>query len=271
MYSGFITHKTTVTRVGIHQRFDMAAYKMIKPYLPEGAFPTIKQIVHFEGYNGPDGLKVKSRGQNQPSHLYDPVTDTGELPHHIAGHYAGLVESLGHADHVRAAFEAAWMAHYIGDGLTPAHHWPLEEKLAEAAAKASKNLRGGDTGRFTAAVKKNWALWGAKGHLSTHFNFEMGIAFALLVLPIKPEFSEHELARARQFGPIDYFKSEARTVAELDLYEQFYQKGWTNEIAVTVKTQVALRTAQTIGLIWLLALLDAGQKLLVQQATQTES
>src|SRR6266403_1491378 len=107
MYSGFITPKKTVARVGIHQRFDMAAYKMIKPYLPEGAFPAIKQIVHFEGYNGPDGLKVKSRGKNEPSHLYDPVTDTGEVPHHIAGHYTGLVESLKKADLIRAAFEAA--------------------------------------------------------------------------------------------------------------------------------------------------------------------
>jgi hypothetical protein len=266
MYSGFITPKKTVARVGIHQRFDMAAYKMIEPYLPPhaGSFPTIKQIVHFEGYNGPDGLKVKSRGQNEPSHLYDPATDTGEVPTHIGNHYQELVKALGAEDPIRSAFEAAWLAHYVGDGLTPAHHWPLEEKLAEAAEKAKKTLRGEDTGKFTALVKKNWALWGAKGHLTTHFNFEMGIAFAMLIFKIKPEFSEHELAQARRLGPVEYFKSQARAIAELDLYEQFYRQGWNNDLALAVKNKVAPVAARTIGIIWLLALLEAGQELAAQ-------
>ena len=28
-----------------------------------------------------------------------------------------------------AAFEAAWLAHAVTDGFTPAHHEPLEEQL----------------------------------------------------------------------------------------------------------------------------------------------
>src|SRR5258708_4066856 len=100
MYAGFITTKRVVKRAGIHQRFDMAAYKMIAPYLPDGGFPTLKNILHFEGYNGPDGikskggLKYKTKDDHNPSHLYDHHTDTGEVPVHIANHYAGLVESL---------------------------------------------------------------------------------------------------------------------------------------------------------------------------------
>jgi 16S rRNA (guanine966-N2)-methyltransferase len=228
MYAGFITPKRVVKRVGIHQRLDMAAYRMISRFLPvDDGFPALGDILHFEGYNGPDGLKSKmglkpkTKDDPGPSHLYDPVTDTGEVPVHIQNHYAGLVESLKTGDMVRAAFEAAWMAHYVGDGLTPAHHWPLEEKIAEAAEKSAKNIRGEDTSKFTAMLKKNWAVWGAKGHMSTHMNFEMGIAFALLIFPIKPQFSEHELARARELGPVEYFKAEARAVASLDLYNQF--------------------------------------------------
>jgi hypothetical protein len=267
MYSGFITPKRTVARVGIHQRFDMAAYKMIEPYLPtaEGAFPSLKGILHFEGYYGPDGLKVKSRGEHEPSHLYNPADDTGQVPRLIQSHYNALVAALKAEDHIRAAFEAAWMAHYIGDGLTPAHHWPLEEKVAEAAAKAAKTTKGEDTGKFTALAKKSWALWGAKGHLSTHFNFEMGIAFAMLVFKIKPIFSEHELARARQLGPVDYFKSEALAVADLHLYDRFYREGWTNDLARIVKNDLAPRAARTIGLIWLMALLEAGQELAAEE------
>ncbi len=264
MYSGFITSKRVVAKVGIHQRFDVAAYHMIEQFLPSDAFPAIKDIVHFEGYNGPDGLKVKSKGEHEPSHLYDPATDTGEVPTHIANHYAGLVANIKSGDMIRAAFEASWLAHYIGDGLTPAHHWPLEEKLAEAAEKASKTLRNADASRVTTFLKKNWAVWGAKGHMTTHFNFEMGIAFALLIFQIKPEFSEHELARAKQLGPVEYFKSEAREIAELKLYEQFYKEGWNNAIASIVKNQLAPQTARAIGMVWLLALLEAGQQLAEQ-------
>ena len=268
-----------MARLGIHQRFDMAAYKMIERYLPKGSFPALKDIWHFEGYNGPDGLNVKAKGitklkprqegDPKPSHFYDPVTDTGEVPVHIEGHYAGLVDNLKNGDMIRAAFEASWLAHYVADGMTPAHHWPLEEKLAEAASKAADGLKSGDTSKFAALAKKNWAVWGAKGHMTTHFNFEMGVAFALLVFPIKPEFSEHELANARALGPLEYFKAQARDVTTLELYERFYREGWNADIATLVKTRLAPQTARAIGNIWLLALLEAGQQLVQGAAAET--
>src|SRR5665213_967054 len=131
MYSGFVTHKNVIKRLGIHQRFDMAAYRMMEPYLSPGVFPDLREILHFEGYNGPDGLKVKSPNLPQPSHLYDPDNDTGEVPGHIQHHYDKLVASLESGDMIRAAFDASWMAHYICDGLTPAHHFPLEERIRD--------------------------------------------------------------------------------------------------------------------------------------------
>jgi hypothetical protein len=267
MYAGFITPKRVFTRGGIHQRLDQAAFKMIQPYIPAEGFPAIKDVLHFEGYNGPDGLNtkvglkpkgIKPKDETNPSHEYDPVTDTGEIPGRIANHYIGLVDRLKAGDTIRAAFEAAWMAHFIVDGLTPAHHFPLEEKIAAAAAG---DPHANDTSKITAAVKKNWAIWGFKGHMTTHMNFEMGIAFALVIFPIRPEFSEHELARARELGPVEYFKNEARAVSALDLYSRFYRQGWTNDLAVTVKNRLAPQVARTIGTIWLLALLEAGQEL----------
>jgi hypothetical protein len=248
---------------------------MIERFLPDGAFPEIKDILHFEGYNGPDGLNVKSHGllqlklrqegDEKPSHFYDPRSESGEIPHLIQTHYDALVGCLKRGDMIRAAFEASWMAHYIGDGLTPAHHWPWEDKIAEAAAKASNDLKSGDAGKFTAFLKKNWAIWGAKGHMSTHMNFEFGIAFALLIFPIQPEFSDVELGRARSQGPVAYFKGEAREVAGLELYERFYEQGWNADIATIVRDQLSPQIARAIGTIWLLALLEAGQQLAEQQ------
>ena len=34
-------------------------------------------------------------------------------------------------DKTRAAFEAAWLAHALTDGLTPAHHYPYQEAVSE--------------------------------------------------------------------------------------------------------------------------------------------
>jgi hypothetical protein len=269
LYAGFITKKRVVKRAGIHQRFDMAAYRMVQPYLPADAFPPLPYILHFEGYNGPDGLNSKQglrpkalreHNHDNPTHIYDPIADTGPLPLHIDHHYAGLVANLRSGDLVRAGFEASWMAHWIADGLTPAHHWPLDDRVAEAAATAAKALADGDITRFTAFIKRNWAIWGAKGHMTTHFNFEMGVAVGLLVFPLRPKFDEAELARARRLGPIGYFKEEARDIAGLSLYERFYKEGWNNDIASIVKNRIAPQTARAIGNIWLLAMLEADQQ-----------
>jgi hypothetical protein len=260
MNSGFVTPRRVVKRVGIHQRFDSAAYRMIERFLPTTGFPGIRDIIHFEGFNGPDGLKVKSPGVNEPSHLYDPATDSGEVPTHIVSHYQGLVEALERGDTIRGAFEASWLAHYICDGLTPAHHWPLEEKIAEAVADEAHDLRA-DASRFAASFKKHWKVWGVKGHMSTHFAFETGIAFALMTYPIRGTFSDDELAKARRLGPVEYFKEEARSIATLELYERFYREGWSADLMTLIKNVVAPTTTRTIGTIWLLALLEAGQEL----------
>lgn len=266
MYAGFITPTKASRHVGVHQRFDQAAYRMIEQYLPADTFPSIRDILKFEGYNGPDGikskqgLKYKTVHDHAPSHLYDPGSETGEVPEHIANHYAGLVECLTTGDRIRASFEAAWLAHYVCDGLTPAHHYPLEEKITEAVERAQDAVEAGDESKLRANVRKHWAIWGPKGHLTTHIiNFEMGIAMALVFLPIKAEFSEDELARARDVGPVAYFKSEARKIASLDLYDRFYQSGWTNDIASIVKNTLAPVTTRAIGTIWLLAMLEASQ------------
>jgi hypothetical protein len=261
MYSGFITPKTAIPRLGIHQRFDLAAYKMVQPYLP-ASFPKMKDIYHFEGYNGPDGIKVKSLGVNDPSHMYDPLTDTGHVPRLINNHYQRMVQALKEDDTIRAAFDASWMAHYIGDGMTPAHHWPFDDavhearELTTALPSDATELR-----RLMAKGRTSWALWGTKGHYTTHFNFEMGIAFALMVSPIKPKFNEAVLVRAHRQGHQAFFKEQAREVAALNLYERFMKEGWNADIAAQVKNRIAPAAAATIGYIWLLAILEAGQQL----------
>lgn len=243
MYSGFITKNKTSRHLGVHQRFDTASYKMIHRRLQSGNFPGIKRILHFEGINGPDGVKVKSPGIQDPSHMYDPIADDGLLPELIQKHYNGLVESLAQGDRVRAGFEAAWLAHFVVDGLTPAHHYPYDQKKAEILGHESEYGR----------LLKSWHWFGAKGVLSTHINFEMGIATMLVSTRLKLELDQVLMADAKELGYLDFFKREARKVAELGLYDEFYKKGWTQRIARTIKKEVAPHSVQVLGIIWLLA------------------
>jgi hypothetical protein len=259
VYAGFVTTKRVVKKIGIHQKFDTAAYRMIFPYLDRSLFPTLNQILHFEGINGPDGIKVKSLGHHDPSHMYDPVTDSGVLPELLASHYNGLVAALAKNDRVRASFEAAWLAHYLVDGLTPAHHYPYDAKKEELFGCDSE----------VGSLRKHWHWLGGKGVLSTHVNFEMGVAATLLLYPIRCQLDDTELALARQMGPINYFKYMAKEMAEFNIYEKFYVKGWNVEMARSVRQVVAPLAARTVGIVWLLAYLEAGLQAVLQEASLT--
>ncbi len=181
MFAGTTLTPLSGRLVGAHQKIDRLAHKFLreltnKPHV----FPGIRTILHFEGSGGPDAIKRKSPAVDEPWHYYNPFDDTdNQLIDLIVGHYDELVKALKAKDDVRAAFEAAWMSHAIVDGLTPAHHYPYEEKLTE--------LRGGEgiQGRTTykeklvmpgetrrAQMHNNWEMWGSKGLLSTHFLFE---------------------------------------------------------------------------------------------------
>ena len=243
MYSGFITKNKTSPRVGTHQRFDAAALRMIHPYLRSAAFPGIKRIYHFEGINGPDGVKVKSPGVQDPSHMYDPIQDTGELPALVQKHYIGLVDRLRAEDRVRAGYEAAWLAHFVVDGLTPAHHFPYDAKKDEILGHESEY----------GILLKNWHWLGAKGVLSTHIHFEMGIATILMGTRLGGELNQELLREAQELGYMEFFKREARVVAALGLYDEFYQKGWNQSLARTIKKRLVPHILQVLAIVWLLA------------------
>src|SRR6478752_7324043 len=133
MYSG-TTFRTKSGRVmGVHQRIDRVAHRHIKRLVRhEEMFPTTLEVLHFEGLNGPDGIKRKSPAKDEPWHYIDPADPTDRaIVGMINDHIFNLSEALKEKNDARASFEAAWLAHAIVDGLTPAHHYPLEEKLEE--------------------------------------------------------------------------------------------------------------------------------------------
>ena len=74
---------------GTHQKIDRSARWLLNKKMPiaQRKFPSYDEIVYFEGYRGPDGLKRKSPGVDEPSHFIQPDNDDGILIGYIDDHF----------------------------------------------------------------------------------------------------------------------------------------------------------------------------------------
>jgi hypothetical protein len=268
MYSGTTFTNYSGAILGAHQKIDRVAYKYLSMITPSmDGFPDRKHILHFEGKNGPDGIKSKSPAKDEPWHFYDPFDEEDmQLLDTIQDHYNELVKQLKKGSSERAAFDAAWLAHAIVDGLTPAHHYPFEEKLLELKGENSLEYRDsiknkiyiqGDTKLET--FKKSWALWGTDGLISMHFLFETGVAFIIAPLSMKKaRINDHDLETLIDIGYLEWFKRSAREIAILNMYDRFQSKGWTPKLVRDVRNELAPIIIKTVTLVWYSAMRDAG-------------
>lgn len=269
MYSGLIVFsKHSGAFLGAHQKIDRVARKHLQRLgISEHDFPKTRDILHFEGVNGPDGVKRKSPGKNEPWHYVDPFNeDDTQLGEMLDDHYNQLTAALQSHDMVRAAFEAAWLAHALVDGLTPAHHYPYEQELSKLRGGAGletrtnfkkKLIMPGETKREK--VSNNWKMWGAGGLFTTHASFEMGVATLIKPLTFKDTApSPTELENVKAIGVRELFSRAAREIAVLDMYHNYRKKGWTPKLAWQVRHRLGPVLIQTVALAWYAALDEAG-------------
>src|SRR6266498_1410472 len=210
MYSGTTFRDSSGNLLGAHQKIDRIARIAFERALPETSFPSTKDILHFEGKNGPDGIKRKSPAKDEPWHYIDPANPNDKaLLEMIQGHHDNLIKALRKQNQEKAAFEAAWLAHAIVDGLTPAHHFPLGEKIEELWGRPKeertsireKNIIRGEGYRDT--VSRNWQYWGARGIMTTHGLFEWGFAVTIAPLKLRTGYpTGNDLVRIRNEGII---------------------------------------------------------------------
>lgn len=271
MFSFAFTKRSLLTGriAGTHQRLDQAARIAMNPLLKKGQyFPSTKEIIKFEGRKGPDGLKAKSPGIDEPSHFIDPSHPRkSELLMLIKDHYLGLKEALAQKDRVRSAFEAAWMAHFIVDGLTPAHHFPIEDtvnammgekEFFKIFKKPFKGLMRGDTARNF--IKNNWRYWGVNGLMSRHIAFEYGAAMVCATTPMRrytPEITKEDL---ENFNLEKEFLAFLKEVNKLDLYGRFAKEGWTPRMTSDVEKLLFPAIVRVVALAWASALPKKGKK-----------
>ncbi len=268
MYSGTTLTKYSGRILGAHQKINRISRRQLNKLITNSKlFPSIKPILHFEGKNGPDAIKRKSPAQDEPWHYFDPFNDKdGHLLELIDNHYENLVNELKAKNHERAAFEAAWLSHAIVDGLTPAHHFPYEEKLIEIrggkgietrTSIKDKIVQPGHNRRET--LSNNWKMWGPKGLLTTHGLFEFGLSTILFPLKFgESQPTNKDLLKVEKIGITEWFKLTAKEVAVLDMYETYYQKGWTSKLAYQVRHKLGPAIVQSVTLAWYMSLVDSG-------------
>lgn len=285
--------------VGTHQRLDQAARKALAHHLPRGKyFPASKEIVHFEGIRGPDGLKRKSPGVDEPSHMLTPepavnpsdptdIIETANAaecledsspanaPGHehldqrsvltlIQDHHWNLVRALKQKNDVRAAFEAAWMAHMLTDGLTPAHHYPLSQVQDELMTDKEmmrvfgQPIKGVMHGRsMLETIRNNWLYWGAGGHMSKHIAYEYGVAMIAATLPPKSFIPDIKPSDLEDTNIEHIFDKSLELVKNLKMYDRFCQDGWTTDLALQTKEILLPEIVKVITLGWYSAVAEA--------------
>ena len=259
MYAGTTIHGKSGGFIGVHQKIDRIARRNLNklPHVSK-AFPGIRAILHFEGNNGPDALKRKSPSVDEPWHFIDPTNaDDRELVRMIMDHHHNLVEALKFGDQIKAAFEAAWLAHAIADGLTPAHHYPLSEKIEQLWGKPKeerltvrdKNIIKGHTHRDT--ISKNWQYWGAKGVFMTHGLFELGVATSIKTTTFPDSAPSSEwLAKADKKGLEQVFLDAVHEIYDLNMYERFWKNGWSAKLARETRAVLIPKICAVIAYAW---------------------
>ena len=252
------TSKLSDKIVGTHQKLDRVSRKILGKNIPKKTFfPSAKDIVHFEGNRGPDGLKVKSAGIDEPAHFIIPKNDDHKLVEIILDHQYNLREALKSGNSVRASFEAAWLAHAITDGLTPAHHFPLvdireelmtDKEFVKIFGQPIKGIMRGNTPAETA--RNNWLYWGAGGYMSKHIAFEYGVAVAVTSMPYRlltPKISRKDF---ENFDLETEFYKSVHKIDSFHMYDNFCKKGWTAELALEVKEILLPEVVRLVTLAW---------------------
>jgi hypothetical protein len=252
---------------GAHQKIDRVARAHLVRVLPAGQhFPARKLLAKFEGLDGPDGIKSKTPAKDELWHFMDPTDESDrQIVDILRDNYANLVAALKEGNETRSAFEAAWLAHGLVDGLTPAHHYPYEEEMVRLrngegletrTSQKDKLLMPGDT--LPERLSHNWQMWGDKGLLATHIAFELGVAVLITPLRLtsaKPTTAELEAATKQSME--DLFLARAQVISEMQLYEQFYKSGWTPRLIKQVRRELLPLIINTVTLVWYRAVQEA--------------
>lgn len=266
MYAGTTFRQKSGGIAGVHQKIDRVARHKLNKLIPESVnFPTAKQILKFEGKNGPDSVKYMFPAADKPWHFINPNDSSDDsLIVIIGNHIHNLALALKDQDSIKASFESAWLAHAVVDGLTPAHHYPLHDKIEELWGKPRHEISGGKTSRVIKGfgprdtIAKNWKYYGAGGVMTAHVMFELGVASAINTEKFNfVELSACDVAKLQIDGFEAVYLNILKKVNDMDMYNRFCSVGWTRQLAFQARKKLIPLIIQAVMLAWYQAIIDA--------------
>ena len=145
----------------------------------------------------------------------------------------------------------------IVDGLTPAHHYPMGEKIKELWGKEhdtrssikQKGIIKGENGRDT--ISKNWQYWGAGGVLTKHFNFEMNVAAAISTAKFKSfKLKKSDLEDLKRRGFNSIYLDSINKIYSLKMYDSAIQSGWTRILTIQTRKYLIPEMIKMVCLAW---------------------
>ena len=266
MYSRATPFQKADKIAGTHQKIDRAARLVLNNLIKQHFknqhvhFPSINEILRFEGNGGPDGIKTKSPGKDEPWHFVDPYGDLSQMFNYVENHLVNIAKALIEENYVRASFEAGWMAHAITDALTPAHQYPMTDKIIEISGKTpeernkiiKKMFISGENWRKR--IINNWEYIGPKGVMSSHMLYEMGIATMIsstAAKKIAKSPSEEDLKLVLNGDFFKVFEQKIKAVADKKYYDRYLHKGWTATLALETKKDLLPEVVSMVALGWL--------------------
>lgn len=253
--------KRTGHLIAAHQRIVRAARRQTLYYVPKKtSLPSVKEILRFEGKNGPDGLAGKKSKGDYPHDFIDPADNDDLLFGDIRDFLFNLNRAYKKNDNIKIAFEMAWLSHLVIDGLTPPHHQPFKKQL--------KELDGVDTAEINSRLKrifvpgdnpvdflvKSWKRLGPKGIGTNHVLFETGIDF--LLMPRSPKsllakIANSDVNRVKSGKFFEVYDESVQKIARMRMFEQYEKSGWTTELADDVRNILVPEAVKCVTLAWL--------------------
>ena len=204
-------------------------------------FPKLKEILKYEGHLGPDSQFLQR--EVECDHYFNPRTKEGDALRLAEEHFQKLKLALTReaSDKKQAAFQAAYLSHYIFDLFTPPH-------IEETGIALPKMSRARLTIKFVKLVLRDKKTVEDYRHQA----FETALWCSVMMRKIKRVLiSEQEMAEIQNADIVDWLIPKVKSVYELQLFSEYKRSGWSRKISRPIYAKVLPEAIKSVALAWL--------------------